>query len=92
LLSLPDFMTPRLKADPASAVPPRSTPVAKAVLASDTVGASPAEARKLVCATCGAKISFAEGKFCWNNEARFGGLQYCRQHQAAVRPASGRSP
>ncbi|WP_088287324.1 hypothetical protein [Ideonella sp. A 288] len=33
--------------------------------------------------TCGAKLSFAEGKFCWNNEARFGGLQYCREHQAA---------
>lgn len=38
--------------------------------------------RKLVCAQCGAKISFAEGKFCWNNAQRFGGLQYCREHQA----------
>lgn len=42
-----------------------------------------AETRKLVCSTCGAKISFAEGKFCWNNSKRFGGQQYCREHQSA---------
>lgn len=41
--------------------------------------------RKLVCVTCRQKISFAEGKFCWNNERRFGGFQYCREHQAAFR-------
>lgn len=40
-------------------------------------------AKKLICAHCGIKISFAEGKFCWRNESRFGGLQYCREHQAA---------
>ena len=40
-------------------------------------------AKTLVCATCSAKISFAEGKYCSNNERRFAGLQYCRQHQAA---------
>lgn len=40
-------------------------------------------AKKLVCVTCGSKISYAEGKFCWNNSPRFGGLQYCREHQAA---------
>lgn len=40
-------------------------------------------AKKLVCVTCGAKISYAEGKFCWNNTKRFGGLQYCREHQAS---------
>ena len=38
--------------------------------------------RQLICADCGCKISYAEGKFCWNNEKRFGGLQYCRTHQA----------
>lgn len=38
--------------------------------------------KKLLCAHCGVKISYAEGKFCWNNERRFGGLQYCREHQA----------
>ncbi|SHE58929.1 Nuclease-related domain-containing protein [Lampropedia hyalina DSM 16112] len=41
--------------------------------------------RKLICCTCDKSISFAEGKFCWNNEQRFGGLQYCREHQAAFR-------
>lgn len=39
-------------------------------------------ARKLICAHCNAKISYAEGRFCWGNERRFGGLQYCRDHQA----------
>lgn len=40
--------------------------------------------KKLICASCGIKISFAEGKFCWRNEKRFGGLQYCREHQKAL--------
>lgn len=44
--------------------------------------ASPAPERKLICVQCGTKISFAEGKFCWNNSRRFGGHQYCREHQA----------
>ena len=41
-----------------------------------------APTKRLVCAHCEQKISFAEGKFCWNNVSRFGGLQYCREHQA----------
>jgi len=36
----------------------------------------------LICAQCGIKIGYPEGKFCWNNVKRFGGLQYCREHQA----------
>ncbi len=49
----------------------------------DTMPAEKAHlAKKLVCAECGGKLSFAEGKFCWGNERRFGGLQYCREHQA----------
>lgn len=41
--------------------------------------------RKLICSACNAKITYEEGKFCWNNERRFGGLQYCRTHQADFR-------
>ena len=37
--------------------------------------------KRCICATCGAKISYAEAKFCWNNPRRFGNLQYCREHQ-----------
>ena len=37
--------------------------------------------KKLICVHCREKISFPEGKFCWNNAKRFGGLQYCREHQ-----------
>ena len=71
LLDLPPFMQPK----PAAPVPvaqPRSEPppVADASLA-----------KKLICAHCRAKISYPEGKFCWNNTKRFGGLQYCREHQ-----------
>jgi hypothetical protein len=37
-------------------------------------GADPfAPTRRLICAQCNVKISFAEGKFCRNNEKRFGG-------------------
>lgn len=44
--------------------------------------AEKAPAKRLICAHCGVKISFAEGKFCWGNAKRFGGLAYCRAHQA----------
>ena len=40
--------------------------------------------RKLICCTCGDKITFPEGKFCWANEQRFKGFQYCREHQAEM--------
>lgn len=39
--------------------------------------------KRCICQSCGAKISYPEAKFCWNNPQRFGGLQYCREHQTA---------
>jgi hypothetical protein len=79
-LDLPEFMQPReeqtqLAASKLATPSPTTLPSAGSVPA--------AEKRKLACATCGVKISFAEGKFCWNQEQRFGGYQYCREHQAA---------
>jgi len=69
LLELPDFMAPKV----VKRQPVTNTP-------------PPAKSeRKLICATCGSKISFAEGKYCWNNEAKFSGQQYCREHQAAFK-------
>jgi hypothetical protein len=94
LLKLPDFVQPREPAAMVLRVPQASATVA----AADSLAAYqpavqrpppvvpdvPAEApaKKLICATCSAKISYPEGKFCWNNSKRFGGLQYCREHQA----------
>jgi hypothetical protein len=71
LLAIPDFM--KLEAASAS----------KPILAPSSAFASAAEsiAKRLICAHCNAKISYAEGKFCWSNAKRFGGLQYCRDHQ-----------
>jgi hypothetical protein len=71
-LELPDFMQPR------------KNPVMKSDV---RVAAAPTQVeqapqKRLACAHCSAKISYAEGKFCWGNEKRFGGLQYCREHQA----------
>ncbi|MBV5347515.1 NERD domain-containing protein [bacterium] len=95
LLALPDFMRP---SEPAkAAVPIQSKPFSNfedVKLPIQPAGngqplpvavGKPADehpAKKLICAHCGVKISYAEGKFCWNNEKRFGGLQYCREHQA----------
>lgn len=86
-LELPEFMQPappapdwgRKPVPPASSVAPIETnpPTAQA-----TVGTDGSLARRLICAHCKAKITYPEGKFCWNNEKRFGGLQYCRAHQA----------
>lgn len=95
LLTLPDFMRP-LK--PAEAALPTAKPqgnelatqsaVTRHLLTNNAVRPTEVHpAKKLICAHCGVKISYAEGKFCWNNEKRFGGLQYCREHQATEQAA-----
>jgi Nuclease-related domain len=96
LLELPEFMRPRELSKAALPAPSFSPPAPKFMtpaLASSqapapappAVAALPAEpAKRLVCARCAVKISFPEGKFCWNNAQRFGGLAYCREHQALM--------
>jgi hypothetical protein len=85
-LQLPDFMAPKDSPSPGSVRRVASKPTAaEAISSSVAAQADEGLRRKLICATCRQKISFAEGKFCWNNEARFGGLQYCREHQSEVR-------
>lgn len=92
LLSLPNFMKSALNvATPTTSAPPSSAPPVPAKSVGTSVVDSPPIAvvasvdhplaRKLVCVSCGEKISYAEGKFCWNSAKRFGGLQYCREHQ-----------
>lgn len=81
-LALPDFMASRSdvsRLDEAVEPPASARPLSPP--ADHTAQTS--TRRRLICSSCGAKLTFAEGKFCWNNEARFGGLQYCREHQAA---------
>jgi Nuclease-related domain len=89
-LLLPEFMAPKaaqVRAEEprpayANSPSPAAAPVAKPAPAASTI-AAPDESlkKKLICVTCGTKISYPEGKFCWNNEKRFGGFQYCREHQ-----------
>lgn len=74
LLALPDFMQPK----PAIAIPVTSNPEPE----NSTPAKANSTAKKLICSHCGAKITFAEGKFCWNNTKRFGGDQFCREHQS----------
>lgn len=88
LKSLPDHLFPSglpgqvNQSIQASTAKPLPVDGGKAVVAqSDTSHL----AKKLICAQCGEKITFPEGKFCWGNEKRFGGLQYCRAHQALFR-------
>lgn len=73
LLRLPDFMQPRQVA--------QITPIVTKVPAAEPDLAE-APKKKLICLHCNARISYPEGKFCWNNERRFKGGQYCREHQA----------
>ncbi len=75
LLTLPDFIRPQpqIPTSPAPNQPRTDGRMPTAQIDSPS--------KKLICAHCGQKISYAEGKFCWNNEKRFGGLQYCRDHQ-----------
>lgn len=79
LLALPDF----LKLQPFT--PP--APVTGRLAAAAPNPGSPTTTndvptKKLICAHCTQKISYQEGKYCWNNPKRFNGLQYCREHQA----------
>jgi hypothetical protein len=84
LLTLPDFMQPRAN----EPLPARTVPTARQepADASGSGGSASIQEppKRLICATCQTKISYAEGKFCWNNVKRFGGLQYCREHQQAL--------
>ena len=94
LLALPDFMRPRepskAGASISTVVEPPSTRNTAPVNQLQSKGPSSVAvsqpsvgpAKRLICASCAAKISFAEGKFCWNNSQRFGGLAYCRGHQS----------
>lgn len=86
-LSLPPFMAPKAAAAPTKvAKEPTATYHAgtPTVNATPTTGPDESLKRKLICVSCGSKITFAEGKFCWGNERRFGGFQYCREHQKAL--------
>jgi len=83
-LELPPFMLPKVTSEAQAQRAPQQPEPPKPPVPSAGTNAN-SERRKLICATCGSKISFAEGKYCWNDEARFGGLQYCREHQAAFK-------
>ena len=79
LLALPEFMRPEPQpevARPAAVPMPPSLHVTPPTVTGDAAG------KKLICAHCGSKITYPEGKFCWNNTKRFNGLQYCRDHQS----------
>lgn len=87
LMALPDFMKPNTRSAASGGVGSACSGEKNAALSStslaksSTPSAAAGGARKLICSHCGERISFAEGKFCWNNGTRFGGLQYCRKHQ-----------
>ena len=76
-LALPDFMMPKVMA-------PARQVVTAEVVAASAEDRAPEPVRRLICTQCGVKISYAEGKFCWNNTKRFNGQQYCREHQGVV--------
>lgn len=96
LLALPDFMRPQEPSKAPVSAPKFSSPVSmthKAPVAQYPAKVTPLTpvprppeqaAKRLICAHCAAKISYAEGQFCWNNAKRFGGLAYCRAHQAVA--------
>ena len=82
LLTLPNFVQP--KPQLAAAVPTSKAPAQTPTAAPTTPALAETDAslaKKLICAHCHDKISYPEGKFCWSNAKRFGGLQYCREHQ-----------
>ncbi|MEO7031943.1 MAG: nuclease-related domain-containing protein [Herbaspirillum sp.] len=93
LLALPDFMRPMESHKEASSGTTYSLPLSSSSPISHkqtlsiqqpsvtVVPPSETSVKRLICAHCGNKITYAEGKFCWNNSKRFGGSAYCREHQ-----------
>ena len=94
LFALPDFMRPKQQSKPAAPASAFSAPTPvhrvqpvppvqpKAPPPNTIAPIAEEPAKRLICAHCSAKITFPEGKFCWNNPRRFGGVAYCREHQA----------
>lgn len=93
MLSLPPIMkptSPPARVTSAAVLAPIPTPAPAPGLGEPGMQrptATPIQ-KTLICADCGAKISLAEGRFCWNQPQRFHGLQYCRAHQAAHQPGA----
>jgi hypothetical protein len=82
LLDLPSYLQPKPQLVAVAQAPKPAAPaVSKAV--AEPAAPDTTLAKKLICARCREKISYPEGKFCWNNAKRFGGLQYCREHQSS---------
>jgi hypothetical protein len=81
-LELPPFIQSKPKLAQTAAVPksPAPAPV-EAPVAPSIAEADAYLAKKLNCAHCREKISFPEGKFCWNNASCFGWLQFCPEYQ-----------
>ena len=94
LLTLPDFMRPRPLNKASDALIQQTAPPAAASSHSSPLAPHPASpvspsspqpaevVKRLICAHCGSKIPYDVGKFCWNNDKRFGGSAYCREHQS----------
>ena len=82
LLALPDFMQPKASIKQTYVSPVDRPPHLQTLIAAGPIVSSPEPAKRLICGHCASKISFLEGKFCWNNTVRFKGSQYCREHQA----------
>lgn len=94
LLALPDFIKPQMPRPvqvvgpaprPSFALPTRAAAAPVRAAPPPVARADETAKKRLICQTCGGKISYQEGLFCWNNVKRFGGLQYCRQHQGAFK-------
>jgi len=90
-LTLPEFLQPQPSTPRtvSAARPPRTEvatqPSMQTGIVTTVNNAPPASdesVKRLIYSHCDTKISDAEGKFCWNQTARFGGHQYGREHQA----------
>lgn len=89
LLALPDFMQPKAPvkfappaAAPAPVIAPRPVQAPAPAPRPIQHAAEEAPAKRRICAHCGVKLPFVVGQFCWDRPQRFGGLAYCREHQA----------
>lgn len=50
----------------------------------DTAAKAEEPAKRLICATCGVKVNYHVGVFCWRNKKRFHGDVYCYECQKKI--------
>lgn len=81
---LSQLQTPKQEPSPVKKKTPRKPvqkPVSTTLEEKSEASDQSAQTKRLVCETCGIKVEYAVGLYCWRNKKKYGGFVYCKEHQ-----------